>query len=389
MLQFENTKVAFADKSNSYLKKAKFIFRMVASPRLVKVGSSLLRFAILIRFPVKWMVKPTIFSHFCGGETISECESSIGNLSNSNIKSILDYSAEGLQNEKSFDKTTEIILSIIKKASVDVRISQAVFKPTGIARFKLLEKVNNNQSLTLNEADEFQRVQIRFAKICDYAAKHNVALMIDAEESWIQNTIDRLVENEMMKHNKTRPLIYNTVQLYRKDRLKYMTEFSKKAFDSGYFAAFKLVRGAYLEKENDRAEDLNYDTPIHTSKRDTDTDFDKAIKFCIDNIDRMAVCIGTHNEDSVRYAVSYMELKNIPKDNKNVYFAQLYGMSDNISYNLAAEGYNVSKYVPYGPVKLVLPYLIRRAEENTSVAGQTSRELELIQKEIMRRRAKS
>ncbi len=388
MVQFENTEIAFAHKSNSYLKKAKFLFRMVARPRLVKVGSALLRLAILLRFPIKWIVKPTIFNHFCGGETISECESSIDNLSNSNIKSILDYSAEGLQNEKSFDKTAEIVLSIIKKASVDSRISHAVFKPTGIARFKLMEKVNNNQSLTLEEADEFHRIQIRIAKICDYAAKYNVALMIDAEESWIQNTIDRLVENEMMKHNITRPLIYNTVQLYRKDRLNYMTEFSAKAIEAGYFAAFKLVRGAYLEKENERAENLEYDSPIHSSKRDTDTDFDKAIKFCLDNNEKIAVCIGTHNEESVKYAVSYMELKNIPKDNQNVYFAQLYGMSDNISYNLAAEGFNVSKYVPYGPVKLVLPYLIRRAEENTSVAGQTGRELELIQKEIHRRREK-
>ena len=387
MVEIDNTAIAFADKSNADLKRAAFIFKLLKKPWRVKFGKALLDFALKAKLPIAWIIKPTVFKHFCGGETLKECEQSIDQLAKARISSTLDYSAEGQETEESFDDTTTIIFNIIEKAAKDKNIAHAVFKPTGIARLRFLEMLSEGEILSNDEEQELLRVEKRFTAICRCAASHNVPLMIDAEESWIQPAIDMLVEQDIEDFNHDKPIIYNTLQLYRKDRLDYMIKYCNKAWDMNVMPAFKLVRGAYLEKERERAKKMGYESPVHDFKKDTDEDFDQAIKYCLDNIEKMAVCIATHNENSVLYAISYMELLNIEPDHPHVSFSQLYGMSDNISYNLAANGYNVSKYVPYGPLKLVMPYLIRRAEENTSVAGQTNRELEMIRKELKRRKS--
>ncbi len=383
---FENTEIAFRTKSNSELNNAKRIFTMVANPWLVKTGKILLMIALKLHIPIKWAVKPTVFKQFCGGESMEECDKTINELSLWGVKSILDYSAEGLETEESFEDTFRKIISIIDKAKTSSAIPYAVFKPTGIARFALLQKINEGKTLSDQEKEEFKRVQYRFSKLCEHAASKDVPLMIDAEESWIQDAVDELVEKEMAKYNKNKPLIYNTVQLYRKDRLKYLMDYSEKAWKNKIYPGFKLVRGAYLEKERERAAKFDYPSPVHDTKDNTDNDFNMAVKFCLDNANKMASCVGTHNEDSVNFAVLYMKDEGILPGHENIWFSQLLGMSDNISFNLAERGFNVCKYVPYGPVRLVMPYLVRRAEENTSVAGQTSKELQMIKTELRRRK---
>jgi proline dehydrogenase len=384
---FENTSLAFKDRSNRELRKAYWLFRLVGNPFLVKIGSVKLRVALWLRFPVNWILKPTIFSHFCGGERISECDETIEKLAASGIQTILDYSAEGKETDAEFDRTAHEVMETIKKAVTDKNIPYAVFKPTGMARFGLLEKLQSGQKLSAAEQGELERVHGRIGAICRLAEETGVPVMVDAEESWIQEGVDRIVEELTMKYNKDRPLVFNTLQLYRTDRLDYLERFSARARESGVVAAFKLVRGAYLEKERDRAAAMGYSSPVYADKPATDEAFDKATRFCLEHIDHMAVCIGTHNEKSCALAADAMDGLGIPHDHPRISFAQLLGMSDHISYPLAAGGFNVCKYVPYGPVRTVVPYLIRRAEENTSVAGQTSRELFLIKKEILRRKA--
>lgn len=386
-MDFNNTEIAFHDKDNRSLRKAYWLFRMLARPALVKTGSSLLRVALWIRMPVKWALKPTVFDHFCGGETIEDCETTIRKLGTSNVQTILDYSAEGGEREADLDHTMAQIIATIDKAAEDEHIPYAVFKPTGVARFGLLEKVQSSESLNDSEKAEFEKAKTRFETICAYAAGKDVPVMIDSEESWIQDVVDSLVEELMFKFNKSKPLVFNTLQMYRHDRLNYLERFISRARQKGVFSAFKLVRGAYMEKERERALKIGYASPIHPDKNATDKAFNDATLLCLKNVQDVAVCIGTHNEESCTLGVNQISALGLPVSHPHISFAQLLGMSDHISYNLAASGFNVCKYVPYGPVKTVIPYLVRRAEENTSVAGQTSRELYLLRKELQRRRS--
>ncbi len=386
-MDFNNTEIAFKDKDNRSLKKAYWLFRMLASPLLVKIGSLSLRLAMWLRIPVSWALKPTVFDHFCGGENIEACEPVIRKLGASNVQTILDYSAEGGEHEADLDYTMSQIIATIDKAAAEKNIPYAVFKPTGVARFGLLEKVQSSELLNDSEKAEFEKAKKRFETISAYAAEKDVPVMIDSEESWIQGVVDGLVEELMFKFNKSKPLVFNTLQMYRHDRLAYLENFIAKARGKGVFSAFKLVRGAYMEKERERARKMGYASPIYPDKDATDKAFNDATILCLVNLKDTAVCIGTHNEDSCSKAIEYICAEKIDRNHAHISFAQLLGMSDHISYNLAAAGYNVCKYVPYGPVKTVIPYLIRRAEENTSVAGQTTRELFLLRKELQRRRS--
>lgn len=318
---------------------------------------------------------------------MSDSEDTIRHLSEYNVKTILDYSVEGKENEKEFERSCDMIYATVENAKEHKDIPFAVFKMTGMARFALLQKVNEKKDLNENEKAEYQRIMDRVDRICKRGHELGVPIMIDAEESWIQGTIDGIVEEMMDRYNKEKPIVWNTVQLYRNDRLQYLIDSIQKARQKGIKYGIKLVRGAYMEKERDRAEEKNYPSPINATKADTDRDFDGAIQVCIDNIDIVSVLCGSHNEKSAEYLVKLMNEKGLAKDDERVWFSQLLGMSDHISFNLSHAGYNVSKYVPFGPVYDVTPYLIRRTEENTSVAGQASRELMLIKKERQRRKA--
>lgn len=386
MLTFNNTKIAFSNKTDNELKKAYWLFKTIESPKIVSLGSKLLNFALAINFPVKWIIKPTVFTHFCGGETIAECDSTIIKLGKSGIGTILDYSAEGIENEDDFDKVTEELLEVIKKSLNNQDIPFAVFKVTGIARFEILEKLNSNESLTETEQSEYERILTRIDKICNAASKNNIPVFIDAEETWIQKAIDNIVENMMKKYNTNKAIVYNTLQMYRHDRISYLENMINEARQLKYYIGIKIVRGAYMEKERERAQKLNYPSPIQKDKESTDKDYDKALKISFDNMDIVSVCAGSHNEKSNMYLAELIKTNNLNLKDKRFYFAQLLGMSDHISYNLSNEGFNVAKYVPYGPVNSVMPYLLRRAQENTSVAGQTGRELMLITNELKRRK---
>lgn len=386
MLIFNNTEIAFSNKTNHELKKAYWLFKTIENPKIVLLGNKLLNFALKIRLPIKWIIKPTVFEHFCGGETINECNKTIENLSKNNIGTILDYSAEGISNELNFENVTNEILEVIQKSKTTEFIPFAVFKVTGIANIDLLEKLNNNTLLTDNEMVEYSRIINRIDNICKAATISDLPVFIDAEESWIQNSIDNLTEDMMRKYNKSKAIVFNTLQMYRHDRLAYLERIITIAKEQNFKIGLKLVRGAYMEKEREKAEKQGYPSPIQADKNSTDKDYDKAIEICIQNADIISLCAGTHNEKSNAYLAELIEKQYFNKDDKRFYFAQLLGMSDHISYNLAHEGFNVAKYVPYGPVKSVMPYLIRRAQENTSIAGQTGRELSLIQSELKRRK---
>jgi proline dehydrogenase len=388
MMAFDNTRVAFHDKSTKELKKAYWLFRMIGHPLLVKLGAGLTRFALAARLPVSWALRPAVFNHFCGGETIDACDATIARLSRANIKTILDYSAEGKESDKDFDYTRDQILATMAKAKNNSDIPYAVFKPTGVARFGLLEKVQAKEPLTEAEKQELDRVKGRYLAICLCAKDLDIPVMVDAEETWIQQIVDEMVEEMMVQFNKDKPLVYTTLQMYRHDRLDYLKDLVFRLHEKGIFTGVKLVRGAYMEKERERAAEKGYPSPIYPDKPATDKGYDDAVAFCIENLKDVAVCVGTHNELSCKKGAEKMISVGIPKNHPHVSFSQLLGMSDHISYNMAAEGFNVTKYVPYGPVKTVVPYLIRRAEENTSVAGQTSRELFLLHTELKRRKQK-
>ncbi|MCE3279997.1 MAG: proline dehydrogenase [Bacteroidetes bacterium] len=387
MLSFNNTEVAFSGKSNNDLNRSYWLFKMVSNSTFVNLGKSLTTFAIKTYLPIKGLIKATIFKQFCGGETIEECDKAIKELAKFKIGTILDYSVEGKESEKDFDACKTETIHTIEKAKTNFNIPFCVFKVTGLARFELLEKVSAKETLTSEEQMEFGRVQLRVSAICKAAYDAGVPVFIDAEESWIQEAIDNLANQMMVLYNTEKAIVYNTYQLYRKDRLTYLRLSYEKAKENSYFLGAKLVRGAYMEKERARATEKNYPSPIQDSKENSDRDYDAALEFCIEHIDRIAICAGTHNENSSMKLAELMKTKNISPENKHIYFSQLLGMSDHISFNLANEGYNVAKYVPYGPVREVLPYLIRRAQENTSVKGQTGRELSLIIKEKERRKS--
>ncbi len=385
-LDFSNTEIAFRSKNNSELQTSYYLFKAIGINWLVKMGTPAIELAFKLHLPIKGLIKKTVYQQFVGGENINDCEKAIENMHKFNIGTILDYSVEGTEEENDFDHTCAETILTIKKAENNPKIPFCVFKVTGLGRFALLEKMNSGEAnITEGELAEYSRVKFRIDKICKAAFDRNVRIFIDAEESWIQTTIDRLAHEMMLKFNKQQAIVFNTVQLYRHDRLAFLKESLQLAKDSGYFLGVKLVRGAYMEKESKRALENNYTNPIQPSKEASDSDYNAALKFCVENISNISICAGTHNEASSRILAELMQSHQLVNNDQRVYFSQLYGMSDNLSYNLANAGYNVAKYLPYGPVKSVMPYLFRRAAENTSVKGQTSRELKLILQEKNRR----
>ena len=386
-LDFQDTATAFADKTTSALKEKHRLFKMMNSPMLVSIGTGLTNFALSIGLPVKSLIKYTIFEQFCGGETIEECQKTIEKLGESHIGTILDYSVEGKSEEEDFEHTKDEIIKTIKRANDDVNIPFAVFKVSGIAPYGTLEKVSAGIELPEKSKFKWERIQGRVSEICEYANSLDQPVFIDAEETWIQTAIDLMAEKMMEKYNAEKAIVYTTIQFYRADSLEFLKTSHKKAIEKGYIYGIKLVRGAYMEKERERAAEMEYPSPIHPDKESTDNAYDAAIEYCLDNVETIAFVAGTHNEKSVQLLAQKLEVKKIAHNHPHVCFSQLFGMSDNLSYILAKNDYNVSKYVPYGPVKDAVPYLSRRAKENTSVQGMVSRELDLIDREIKRRKS--
>ncbi len=385
---FNNTQVAFALKSDTELDRAYFLFKMISNEPLVRIGTAVTNFALKAHLPVDGLIRATVFDHFCGGVNEVDCLSVVDRMFTKGVSSVLDYSVEGKEEEEQFDAALEMTLKTVEFAKERDAIPFAVFKPTGLGRLDLYEKVGGKEALSAAEEIEWQKVRDRFDLICKTAHQKDVALLIDAEESWMQDAADDLVEDMMRKYNTEKVIVFNTLQMYRWDRMAYLKELHERAKTAGFFIGMKLVRGAYMEKENARAEERGYPTPICASKQATDDNYNTALDYMMKHLDRMAIFAGTHNEES-SYRLMDMQLTSgIAKDDHRIWYGQLYGMSDNISYNLANHGYNVAKYLPFGPVRDVMPYLIRRAEENTSVAGQTSRELNLLKIERDRRKIK-
>ncbi|MBE8724741.1 proline dehydrogenase family protein [Flavobacterium hungaricum] len=385
---FDNTQVAFSLKSDTELDRAYFLFKMIDSEPLVRIGTAVTNFAIKAHLPVEGLIRATVFDHFCGGVNENDCLTVVDKMFTKGVSSVLDYSVEGKEEEEQFDAALEMTLRTVNFAKERLAIPFAVFKPTGLGRLELYEKLGEKQILTPAEQAEWDRIVSRFDKICSEAHNKDVALLIDAEESWMQDAADDLVTEMMRKYNKEKAIVFNTLQMYRWDRLDYLKKLHETAKNEGFYIGMKLVRGAYMEKENKRAEEKGHVSPICVSKEATDENYDSAVHYMVDHIEKMAIFAGTHNELSSYKLMEMMAAKGIAKNDSRIWFGQLYGMSDNISYNLAENGYNVAKYLPFGPVKDVMPYLIRRAEENTSVAGQTSRELSMIKAERKRRKGK-
>ena len=379
---FNNKYIDYSSKSKRELYETLILFTLLSNKKIVSISKYLISFALFVKLPIISIIKYTVFKHFCGGEDINESKKTILQLQKNNIKTILDYSIEGKNNNQQIEYTYQEILKNLEKAKIEKYIPFCVFKITGIARFRLLEKINSGKNLNKIENKELLLLKKRLNNICIKARKCKTPILIDAEESWIQNGIDKLAEEMMSKFNKEKVLVYNTIQLYRNDKLKYIKQQQEIALRLNYKLGLKLVRGAYMEKERLRASQKNYTCPIHDSKHASDKDFDKATKYCIDNIDTISICLGTHNEKSTHYAIELMKKNNINNNDPRIYFSQLLGMSDNITFYLAHFNFNVAKYVPYGPVKDVIPYLFRRAEENSSVTGQTNREIKRIREII-------
>jgi len=389
MISFDNTEVAFRGKTNADLKRAYWLFKIVGSPAMVKFGKWATNVALKLRLPIKGLIKRTIFRQFCGGESITESSKASMRLAERNVRTILDYSVEGKTAEADFDATVAEIVRTVEEGKDNANIPFAVFKVSGICRYDLLAAANRDRN-DLNGKDlaDFEVLLGRISTICMAAHDNNVPVFIDAEESWIQNTIDVLAYEMSLLFNRERVIVYNTIQLYRHDRLAFLESEIKRAKEENFFLGVKLVRGAYMEKERNRAAEQGYPSPIQRDKAASDQDFNAALSLVVKEIDRVSFCAGTHNEDSSNYLVELLEKAGISPEDPRAYFAQLLGMSDHISFNLAHHNYRVAKYVPYGPIREVLPYLIRRADENTSVAGQTGRELSLIIKERERRKSK-
>ena len=386
MVDLNNNINAFNDKSNTDLNRAWVLFLTISNPTISKLLTNLLQIAISLKIPINYLVKISIFKQFCGGETITESKKTIDKLWKSKIGSILDYSAEGKQNDSDFKSVYDQGIKILNESENKNYIPFVVFKLTGLINFEILEKKNKNILLDQYEENTYNLFLKRLEQICDKAKKINTPVFIDAEESWIQNAVDEIVLNLMKKYNQENVLIFNTIQMYRNDRVDYLNKIIDIGNKEKFKIGLKIVRGAYHEKEIDRAKKYNYNIPVHLKKEDTDKDFNKALKICVQNIDRISICSGTHNIKSSEYLIKLMKENGIKSNDKRIFSSQLLGMSDNISYNLAKANYNVCKYVPYGPIKEVIPYLIRRAEENRSISGQMSRELSNIIKEKKRRR---
>ncbi|MBL7942843.1 MAG: proline dehydrogenase family protein [Flavobacteriales bacterium] len=385
-VSFSNTEVAFSSKSDGELLKAYYLFKLISSPWLVNTGKVLVNIALKLRIPIGWAIRGNVFKQFCGGENIAQCARATRVLDKFHIGTILDYSVEGKESEADLDHTCQEIMRTLETAKGNPHIPFSVFKVTGISRFALLEKINAGSSLNTDEQAEWQRVRKRVDNICALAHSTGTPIFIDAEDSWIQDAIDGLAEEMMEKYNKNEFVIYTTAQLYRHDRLEYLKQLHQRAKKSGYKVGVKLVRGAYMEKERRRAAEMGYRDPIQPDKLSSDRDFDLALEYCVEHINDIAICCGSHNEESSLKLVKLIEARGLQHNDKRIYFAQLFGMSDHISFNLAHAGFNVAKYVPYGPIREVIPYLIRRAQENTSVKGQTGRELSLIIAERKRRK---
>lgn len=387
VLNFENTEIAFKNKSDKDLERAYWLFKMVASNTLIKIGTPITNFSLNIGLPIQGIIRNTIYKQFCGGETIQGCAAAITDLGKGNVTTILDYSVEGEESEESFEACCQEILASVEYAKTNKLISFCVFKPTGVGRFDLLAKLDAKQLLTEVEKEEFAKILKRCDAICRACHDAGIPVLVDAEHSWIQDTIDDIARELMERYNKEKPIVYNTYQLYRHDKLASLKADLLYAESQGFYLGAKIVRGAYMEIERERAAEKGYPSPIQPNKSAADHDYDTAIHFCLDHIDRIGFMAGTHNDQSSLLLANEMDKRGIPHNHPHVFFAQLLGMSDNLSFNLGAAGYNVAKYMPYGPVKAVMPYLFRRAQENTSAAGQTGRELSLIIKEKQRRKS--
>ncbi|UJP64782.1 proline dehydrogenase family protein [Mongoliitalea daihaiensis] len=387
-ISFENLEVAFASKSDVELKKMYLIFATVNNNLAVSVGTKLANWSFALGLPIKSIMKATMFGHFCGGESIQDCESSVQKLAEYGIKTILDYSVEGKGDEASFEATKNEILRTIERSAGDVHMPFAVFKVTGLGDYAIMTKIQAKKALTPEEQLAFDRMQKRVDELCKAAFEADTKILIDAEESWFQDVIDEMAYKAMKKYNQEKCVVYNTYQMYRHDMLERLKKAHEIAHAQGYWLGAKLVRGAYMEKERDRALSKGYQSPIQPTKEASDRDYNAALTFCVENLSSIGLVSGSHNEQSNHLLAELIADKGYDPQDHRIYFAQLYGMSDNISYNLANAGYNVVKYVPYGPVEKVMPYLSRRAEENTSVAGQSSREFDLVRREMNRRRNK-
>ncbi len=383
---FNNTEVAFALKTNSELDRAFYLFEMIKREPLVKIGTAVTKFALKTHLPVEGIIRATVFDHFCGGVNEQDCMPTIDKMYTKNVHSVLDYSAEGKEVEEQFDLAMEKTLNTIKFGTERKSIPFAVFKPTGFGKLSLYQKMTEGEPLTAHEEIEWKRIKERYDIVSKAAFERDVPLLIDAEETWMQGAADDLIEDMMKKYNTKKVIVYGTLQLYRWDRLDYLKKLHSRAREQGFKIGMKLVRGAYMEKERERAEEFGYKDPICLNKEATDKMFNDVLTYMFKNIDDMSIFAGTHNEESSYLLMDLIAKSGLDKNDKRIWFGQLYGMSDHISYNLAKEGFNVAKYLPFGPVRDVMPYLIRRAEENTSVAGQTSRELNLLKTERKRRK---
>jgi proline dehydrogenase len=382
---FSDTKEAFSLKSNFELNRAFFLFKIIGNTTFVKLSTVLTNFALKFHLPVTPIIKATVFDHFCGGVSEEDCVPVINKMFDKNVHSVLDFSTEGFDSEKEFDDCLRKKISIIEFAKNKKEIPFAVFKPTCLGSTDLFKKVSKFENLNDSENDSWNRVIQRFDQVCSKAFKENIKILIDAEEVEVQNAIDDLAIKMMRKYNLKTAIVYNTVQMYRKDRLTYLNEMISNQFNDGVIFGLKLVRGAYMEKERNLAVSMNIESPICDTKNETDKNFNSGLDFVFNNFERISFVCASHNEDSILKVMSMMESKNLKSNDSSIWFGQLYGMSDNISFNLASKNFNTFKILPFGSVRNLMPYLIRRAEENTSVQGQTGRELQLILKERKRR----
>jgi proline dehydrogenase len=388
MVKFNNTETAFRYKSKADLRRGFYLFKLISNPAFVKAGQKLTDLALALHIPIGWALKPTLYRHFVGGETIAECSATVRLMAKYSVRSILDYSVEGGKDPETMQRTLEETLQSVVNAGNDPFIPFSVFKPTAFATAEVLTQASGTQTLTLHAKEGLERFRANVEMLCKTAFDNNTPIMIDAEDSWYQPIVDQVVTEMMEKFNKQKAIVYNTLQMYRTDRMGFLKESLDKATAGNYFLGIKFVRGAYMEKERKRADEKGYPSPIQPDKPSTDAAYDAALTFSVEHLDRISIFNGSHNEKSNQHLAQLMEIHGIAKNDNRIWFSQLYGMSDHISFNLAAEGYNVAKYVPYGPVRNILPYLMRRAEENTSIAGQTGRELSLIKAELWRRKGK-
>ena len=386
-VSFKDTEVAFKNKSDRELWLSYLIFVLTKNPFLVKFLSQMAKWTLAMGLPVKPLIKATVFKQFCGGEQKKEYSQVIRKLGKSDIGTILDYSVEGTEDEAGFEHTKKELLLIVEQSKSNPNIPCTCMKMTAIGSFDLLKKVTANESLSQEEEQEWAKVKGRLEEICEASYQADKPIYIDAEESWIQTAIDKLAEEMMAKYNFKKAVVFTTLQLYRWDRNDYFLELIQYARSVGYKLGIKIVRGAYIEKERERAQRIGYKSPINETKAETDREYNKSVKIFIDNIDVVEICVGTHNEESCKRLLQLMAEKDLPNNHFHIYFSQLFGMSDNISFNLAKAGYNVSKYLPFGPVESTLPYLARRAEENTAIAGQMSKEIKIIVQERQRRKS--